>query len=256
MPSDAAEGRIEMMLTELRLPSIRRSYRKIAKDVVQAGGDVTAFLHALLEEETRERRARRVQRRIHDARFRQVKLLAELDGAALPKGVTIERLHALATGDYVGDAVNVIAIGGSGTGKTHVSIGLGVEACNQGRRVRFYTATELVSELEEAQQAHQLHRYLRRFASWDVVIIDELGYLPMSESSADLIFQACSERHERGSIIVNSNLAFAEWGQAFHNERIAVALLDRLTHRAEILEMNGESYRLRSARGRVAKRKP
>lgn len=105
---------IETILTEQRLPSIRHSFRKIAKDVVQAGGDVTAFLHALLEEETRERRSRRVQRRIHNARFRQVKLLADLDGEALPKGVTLERLHAPATGDYIGDAVNVIAIGGSG----------------------------------------------------------------------------------------------------------------------------------------------
>jgi DNA replication protein DnaC len=245
------EARVELMLTELRLPSIRCSYRKIGKEVAQAGGNFTTYLHALLEEESRERCSRRVQRRIKEARFPQVKLLAELDAKALPKGAELERLHTLAAGDYLTDGVNVIAIGGSGTGKTHVSIGLGVEACNQGKRVRFYTATELVSELEEAQEAHQLHRYLRRFASWDLTIVDELGYLPMSERSADLLFQACSGRHERGSMIVNSNLPFAEWGQAFRNERLAVALLDRLTHRAEILEMNGESYRLRSARKRT-----
>jgi len=155
---------------------------------------------------------------------------------------------------YVRRCARGLAIGGSGTGTTHVCTALGVAACQQGKRVRAFTATELVSELEEAQEQHQLHRYLRRFASHDLVVVDELGYLPISEHAADLLFQALSERHERGSVIVNSNLPFAEWGNVFQTERLAVALLDRTTHKAHILEMNDESYRLKSATRRAPTR--
>jgi len=241
-------ARVDILLASLRLPSIRRIHARVAKEVSTAGGDYLTYLHALLEEETRDRASRRVERRIKEARFRQMKLLSELEPEALPRGITMEQLWDLASGAYVEAAENVIAIGGSGTGKTHVCIGLAVEACRQGRRVRAYTAAELVSELEEAREEHLLHRYLRRFASLELVVVDELGYLPVDERGADLLFQAFSERNERGSIIVNTNLPFSEWGTVFRNERLAVALLDRITHRAHLLEMDGESYRLKSAR--------
>ena len=252
MADRMTEARIELFLSELRLPSIRKNYAKIAKQVGQSGGSFVTYLHALLEEEVDARRARRIDRRLKEARFPQLKELAELEEKPLPKGVSLPQLRELARGDYIDARTNVIAIGSSGTGKTHVSIALGVEACRQCRRVRFFTATELVSELEEAQEQHQLHRYLKRFASVDLVIVDELGYLPMTEHGADLLFQAFSARHERGSVILNSNLAFGEWAQVFKTERLAVAMLDRVTHRAQILEMNGESYRLRSAKRRTA----
>ena len=230
------------------LPTIRANFRKVASEVASAGGDYVSYLHAVLEEEVDHRRARRIERRVKEARFRQLKQLAELDAKALPKGLTIDRLNDLASGEYIDAAMNIIAIGNSGTGKSHVSVALGLEACRQGRRVRFFTATELTCELQEAQEHHALHRYLRRFAKWDLVIIDELGYLPISESAVELLFQALSERHESGSVIVNSNLPFGEWAQIFKSERLAVALLDRITHRAHVLEMNGDSYRLASAR--------
>ena len=175
-----------------------------------------------------------------------------MDAKELPKGVSLELLNELARGEYIVESSNIIAVGPSGTGKTHVCDALGLAACEQGKRVRRYTATGLVSELEEAQEKKQLHRYLQRFGKHDLVVVDELGYMPISEHGADLFFQALSERHERGSVIVNTNLPFDEWGQIFRTERLAVALLDRLTHRAQILEMNGKSYRLKSAR----KRKP
>jgi len=248
MPDVALDARIQLMLSELKLPTIRVNFRKVADEVATAGGDYVTYLHAVLEEEVDHRRTRRVARRIKEARFRQVKQIADLDARALPKTLTIDRLNDLASGDYIASAMNIIAIGNSGTGKSHVSIALGVEACRQGRRVRFFTATELVCELQEAQENHSLHRYLRRFAKWEVVIIDELGYLPISEPAAELLFQALSERHESGSVIVNSNLPFGEWAQIFKSERLAVALLDRITHRAHVLEMNGDSYRLASAR--------
>jgi DNA replication protein DnaC len=255
MAEAAVDARIELFLTELRMPSIRKAYRKIAKQVTQHGGDYIAFLHALLEEEVNDRRARRIDRRIQEARFPQVKELTDLQEDALPKGVSLPQVFDLARGDYLRERSNVIAIGSSGTGKTHISIGLGVEACRQCRRVRFYTASDLVSELEEAQEQHLLHRFLKRFAAWDLVVVDELGYLPLTEHGAELLFQAFSARHEHGSVIVNSNLAFNEWTQVFKTERLAVAMLDRVTHRANVLEMNGESYRLRTARSRTKARR-
>ena len=242
------DARIALLLNELKLPTMKRVYRKIAKEVAQAGGDFVTFLHALAEEETEARRSRRIQRRTKEARFRQVKLLSELDPAALPAGITMDLLNELASGAFIDGASNIVAVGNSGTGKTHVCTAIAFQACQDDRRVRSCTAVELVSELEAAQEDHQLHRYLKRFASWDLVFVDELGYLPISEHGADLLFQAFSERHERGSTIVTTNLPFAEWGQVFRTERLAVAMLDRITHRAHILEMNGDSYRLKSAK--------
>ena len=248
MGSHSHEARVELLLTHLRLPTVKSLYKKIAKEVSASGGDFITYLHAVLEEESRDRGTRRIQRRIKEARFRQTKLLSELEPSGLPDGISMDLLNELASGSYVEAASNIIAIGNSGTGKTHVCTGLAVEACRQDRRVRAYTATELVSELEAAQEGHQLHRFLNRFAKWDLVFVDELGYLPISEHGADLLFQAFSERHERGSVIVTTNLPFSEWAQVFQTERLAVAMLDRITHNAHILEMNGESYRLKSAK--------
>ncbi|MFT5291458.1 MAG: DNA replication protein DnaC [Planctomycetota bacterium] len=253
MSDSTTIARIEMWLVELRMPTMKREYAKVAKVVAKSGGDYLTFLHTLLEEELGDRRARRVQRRIKEARFPQLRRLSDLDAKELPKGVWLELLNELARGVYITEGGNVIAVGPSGTGKTHVCDALGLVACEQGKRVRRYTATGLVSELEEAQEKKQLHRYLSRFGKHDLVVVDELGYMPISEHGADLFFQALSERHERGSVIVNTNLPFDEWGQIFRTERLAVALLDRLTHRAQILEMNGESYRLKSARQRKSK---
>jgi DNA replication protein DnaC len=247
---EGTRARIELWLGELRLPSIRRDYQKVAKEVAKAGGDFAAYLHTLLEEEVHDRRARRIERRIKEARFPQIKRLSDLDPKELPKGITIDLLNELARGDYMASATNIIAVGSSGTGKSHVCDALGIAACEQSKRVRRYKAVELTSELEEAQEQHQLHRYLRRFATLDVVVIDELGYMPISQHAADLLFQALSERHERRSVILNTNLPFGEWGQIFQTERLAVALLDRITHNAHVLEMSGESYRLKSARRR------
>jgi DNA replication protein DnaC len=246
---EGTSARIELWLGELRLPSIRRDYRKVAKEVAAAGGDFAAYLHTLLEEEVRDRRARRIERRIKEARFPQIKRLCDLDPKELPAGITMELLNEIARGEYMATATNVIAVGSSGTGKSHVCDGIGLAACEQSKRVRRFKAIELTSELEEAQEQHQLHRYLRRFAAFDLIVLDELGYMPISQHAADLLFQALSERHS-GSVIVNTNLPFGEWGQVFQTERLAVALLDRITHNAQVLEMNGESYRLKSARRR------
>lgn len=254
MSQEASEARLLYLLSELKLPAIKKVYQKVALEIAAGGGDFISYLLAILEEEVQERRSRRIHRRIKEAKFRQVKLLSELDASALPQGISRTLLNELASGTYLEETSNIIAIGNSGTGKTHVCTGIAIEACYRDKRVRAYTATELVSELQAAQEAHQLHRYLKRFATWDLVFVDELGYLPITEHGADLLFQAFSERHERGSVIVTTNLPFQDWAQVFQTERLAVAMLDRITHRAHILEMNGESYRLKSARGQ--KKKP
>ena len=252
------DARLSLLLNDLKLPTMRKIYGKVADEVSSNGGDFRAFLQALLEEELKERRTRRIARRIKDARFRQVKLLAELEEKSLPSGISMELLNELAAGGFMNNATNIIAIGNSGTGKTHVCTGLAVAACHRDKRVRTHTAaelaSELASELEAVQENHQLHRYLQRLAKWDLVFVDELGYLSIREHGADLLFQAFSERHERGSVMITTNLPFSEWGQVFQTVRLAVAMLDRMTHYATILEMNGESYRLRSAKKKRGKK--
>jgi DNA replication protein DnaC len=241
--SSVVGGQIEALATELRLPTVRSIYRKLAHEVTAQGGDYEAYLLALLRQEAEDRTTRRVQRRIKQARFPQLKLLGEIDFSAeamVPKA----QLMALADGHFVDEGRNIIALGNSGTGKTHVATGLGLACCQRGLRVRFYTAATLAAELQAAQDEHQLHRYLARFARWDLVILDEVGYLPLGRSGAELLFQALSARHESASTVVTSNLAFGDWIEVFHTERLTVALLDRVTDRAIILELNGPSYRL------------
>lgn len=238
--------RIEALATELRLPTVRRIYRQLSQEVTREGGDYEAYLAAILAEEASDRMARRIERRIKEARFPQAKLLCELDYSAesMPPQAQV---NELASGDYIAAGTNVIAMGNSGTGKTHLVTGLGFEACRQGHRVRFFPVATLAAELQAAQDEHQLHRYLARFEKLDLVILDELGYLPLGQSGAELLFQAISVRHERGSLAITSNLPFADWAEVFHSERLTSTILDRVTHRAVILAMNGPSYRLRES---------
>jgi DNA replication protein DnaC len=218
-------------------------YSRVADEVGRQGGDYVAYLATILREEVEQRRVTRIERRIQEARLPQPKLLSDLDFAAEsmpPKALVMQ----LATGQFVRDGTNVICLGNPGTGKTHVALGLAVEACRLEMRVRFWSVGTLAAELEAAQNEHVLHRFLSRFGRWDLVVLDELGYLLLSRSGAELLFQAISERHERCSLIITSNLPFADWTDVFHTARLAGALLDRVTYRATILEMNGPSYRL------------
>lgn len=238
------QQRIEALATELRLPTVRRIYRQLSREVAQQGGDYEAYLVAILAEEASDRAARRIERRIKEARFPQAKLLCDLDYSAEPMPSRAQ-VNELASGEYIAAGTNIIAVGNSGTGKTHLITGLGFEACRQGYRVRFYSVATLAAELQAAQDEHQLHRYLARFAKLDLVVLDELGYLPLGKSGAELLFQAISVRHERASLAITSNLPFADWTEVFHSERLTSTILDRVTHRAVILAMNGPSYRLR-----------
>ena len=192
-----------------------------------------------------------VQRRIRAARFPAVKSLDTFDFLAIPS-VNKQLVMELARCEYIEHRENVIAVGNSGTGKTHVALGLGLAACQKGMSVGFTTAAALVHELMEARDDRRLLNLQRQLARLRLLIIDELGFVPLSTTGAELLFEVFSQRYERGSVLVTTNLPFDEWTDVFGSERLTGALLDRLTHHVHILEMNGDSYRLKHSRQSAA----
>src|SRR5512132_3848260 len=196
-----------------------------------------------------DRERRMVERRIREARFPTVKSLDSFDFTAIPslnKTLVLE----LARGEYIACRENAIAVGNSGTGKTHIALGLGLAACQKGLSVGFTTAAAMVHELIEARDDKRLLRLQRQLAAYKLLIIDELGFVPLSKTGAEVLFEIFSQRYERGATLVTSNLPFDEWTGVFGSERLTGALLDRLTHHVHILEMNGESYRLKQSKQR------
>jgi len=237
-------------LKALKLPSFLREYDKLARQCAAEGVEHTRYLLRLAELELIERQRRMVERRIKEARFPAVKSLDSFDFLALPslnKALVLE----LARSEYVTRCENIIAVGNSGTGKSHIALGLGLAACQKGLSVGFITAAALVHELIEAGDQKRLMRLQRQLAGYKLLIIDELGYVPLSQTGAELLFEVFSQRYERGSTIVTSNLPFDEWTGVFASERLTGALLDRLTHHVHILEMNGDSFRLKQSKQRV-----
>jgi DNA replication protein DnaC len=236
-------------LKALKLATFLREYDKLARQCAAEGVDHPRYLLRLAELELIDRERRTVERRIKEARFPAVKSLDSFDFAAIPslnKTLVLE----LARSEYVARRENVIALGNSGTGKSHIALGLGLAACQKGLSVGFTTAASLVHELLEARDEKRLLRLQRQLAGNKLLIIDELGYVPLSPSGAELLFEVFSQRYERGSTIVTSNLPFDEWTSVFASERLTGALLDRLTHHVHILEMNGDSYRLKQSKRR------
>ena len=242
-------------LKALKLPTFLREYDKLARQCAAEGVDHVRYLLRLAELELIERERRMVERRIKEAKFPAVKSLDSFDYLTLPslnKALVME----LARSEYVARRENIIAVGNSGTGKTHIAIGLGLAACQKGLSVGFTTAAAMVHELIEARDEKRLLRQQRQFANYKLLIIDELGYVPLSQTGAELLFEVFSQRYERGATIVTSNLPFDEWTSIFGSERLTGALLDRLTHHVHILEMNGESYRLAQSRRRSRRSPP
>jgi DNA replication protein DnaC len=247
--SEAPQILLAHHLKALKLPSFLREYDKLARQCAADGVDHVRYLQRLAELELIDRERRMVERRIREARFPAVKSLDSFDFAAIPslnKTLVLE----LARGEYIARRENVIAVGNRGTGKTHIALALGLAACQKGLSVGFTTAAALVHELLEARDEKRLLRLQRQLAAVRLLIVDELGYVPLSPSGAELLFEIFSQRYERGSILVTSNLPFDEWTSVFGTERLTGALLDRLTHHVHILEMNGESYRLRDSKRR------
>ncbi len=236
-------------LKALKLPTFLREYDKVARQCAAEGVDHPRYLLRLAELELIDRERRMIERRIKAAKFGAVKSLDSFEFKAIPslnKMLVLE----LARCDYISRNENIIAVGNSGTGKTHIALGLGLAACQKGLTVGFITASALVHELLEAHDDKRLLRLQRQLAKYRLLIIDELGYVPLSPTGAELLFEVFSQRYERGSTIVTSNLPFDEWTGVFGSERLTGALLDRLTHHVHILEMNGESFRLKHSRKR------
>jgi len=236
-------------LKTLKLPTFLREYEKQARQCAAEGLDHVQFLARLVEMEMIDRDRRMVERRIKAAKFPAAKSLDSFDFKAIPKLNKMQVLE-LARCEWIERRENVIALGPSGTGKTHVALGLGLAACQKGLPVRFITAATLVSELMEARDERRLLRLQKQLANVKLLIIDELGFVPLSKTGAELLFEMISQRYERGATLITSNLPFDEWTETFGTERLTGALLDRLTHHVNILEMNGESYRLAQSRAR------
>jgi DNA replication protein DnaC len=240
----ALEALIEAHAIELKLPTVRRRYQALAAEATREQQTPVAYLAALLEAETAERAERRERRRLVDARFPALKRLEEFRFTDNPK-IPQATIAALAEGSWIDDRETVILIGDSGTGKTHLATALAICACQQGRRVRFTTLAGLANELQEADSRKELTRVVARYTRTEVLCLDELGYLTLPEGAAELVFQVLSERHERGSLIVTTNLPFGEWTKVFPDPRLAKAVVDRLTHRAHIIDTGTESWRFR-----------
>ena len=250
--SDTPQILLNHRLKSLRLPTVLREYGKLAKQAAAEGLDHVQFLARLIELEMIDRERRMIERRIKAAKFPAVKSLDSFDFKAIPALNKMQVLE-LARCEWVDRRENVIALGPSGTGKTHIALGLGLSACQKGLSVGFVTAAALVHELMEARDERRLLRLQKQMVSHKLLIIDELGFVPLSKTGAELLFELISQRYERGSTLITSNLPFDEWTETFGSERFTGALLDRLTHHVNILEMNGESYRLGQSKARQDK---
>ena len=231
-------------LKALKLSTMVRNLDSHLRQARENSMDYDEFLLGLTEIELQVRAENRFKRRMREAKFPLLKTFETFDFDATPD---LDRrfIHELATGEYIREYRNIIFLGKSGTGKTHLATSLAVEACKQGMRTRFVTCCGLANELIEARHERELSRVIQRYARYGLLVLDELGYVPLSKEGADLLFQVFAERHEKGSVIVTTNLGFADWTQIFGDANLTAALLDRLTHKAHILNCNWESYRLK-----------
>ena len=230
-------------LRKLKMPTVLREYEKQAQLCAAQNKGHLPYLSRLIELEIIDREQRTVERRIKAAKFPTSKSLDSFDFKAIPTLNKVQVLE-LARCAWIERCANVIALGPSGTGKTHIALGLGLAACQRGLPVRFTTAAALVHELIEARDEKCLLRVYKQMLAPKLLIIDELGFVPLSKTGAELLFELIAQRYERSSTLITSNLPFNEWTEIFGSERLTGALLDRLTHHVTILEMNAQSYRL------------
>src|SRR3979409_1510826 len=238
------EATIKAQCKTLRMPMVASQFGTLADQAIRENKSHMGYLEALLLAEVEERERNTIERRIREAHLPRVKTLDEFDYAQSPN-VTAARMRDLAEGGVIDRAEPVLVIGECGTGKTHLLTGLCVAACRQKRRVRFTTAAGLVNELVEAKHTMQLARVRARWARYDLIAIDEVGYVPLADVGAELLFQIIADRTERAALILTTNLPFSEWTQVIPNARLCKAVLDRITDRAHIIDTGHDSYRFR-----------
>ncbi len=241
---------LEHHLKELKLPTMLREYAALASVCSTERADYLTYLLRLCERELIDRERRAAERRIKAAKFPVIKTLDSFDFTAQPS-LNESSVRELMSGEYIVKKENVLLVGNSGTGKTHLASALAFAACAQGRRVRFFTVSGLVTVLLEAREERQLERMLKNLQRQELLLPDELGYVPFSKPGSELLFEVVSRAYERTSLIVTTNLPFENWPEVCGSERLTGAMLDRLTHRVHILEANGESYRLRQSKRRL-----
>jgi DNA replication protein DnaC len=253
--ADATTELLKSHFRQLRLPSMSREFERLARDAAATNQNYFELLLRLTESELATRSAAAISRRIKDAKFPVLKDFDVYDFSVLPQ-LSKPKVLELARCEWIEHKYNCCLVGSHGTGKTHITIALGQAACRRGLRVRFFTAAALVTELEKAQKQYTLDRFLSQLERVHLLICDELGYVSMSRGGIELLFRVFADRYERGSMLITTNLPFSEWNQIFQGERMTAALLDRLTHRCHIFEMNGESYRFRESMKTKKARKP
>ena len=253
MPAGTTQAAPQLLLAhhlkQLKLPTVLREYDKLARECARDGVDHPRYLLRLVELELIDRERRLVERRIRQARFPATKSLDSFTFTAIPS-LNKMLVMELARCEYILRRENIIALGNSGTGKTHIALSLGLAACQKGFSVGFTSAVGLAHQLMEARDERRLIKLQRELQAVKLLIIDELGYVPLSPTGAELLFEVFSQRYEHGSTIITSNLPFEEWTSVFGSERLTGALLDRLTHHVHILTMNGDSYRLAQSTAR------
>ena len=246
---------LDHYLKQLKLATVLREYKSMAQQCAQERCEYPTYLLRLSERELLDRERRAAERRIKAAAFPVLKTLDTFDFPSQPS-INQALVRELAGGEYMDRKENVLLVGNSGTGKTHLATALGLAACALGRRVRFWSVGSLVTTLLERREERSLGRMLKSLEGQHLLILDELGYVPFSKTGAELLFDVVSRAYERTSLIVTTNLPFEAWTEVLGSERLTGALLDRLTHRVHILEANGESYRLRDARKRLHRQRP
>jgi DNA replication protein DnaC len=239
---------LELALKDLHLTAFLETYTDLAQEAHQAGWSYEAFLLALAQQEVARRTLNRQRRLIQEAHFPMRKDLADFDFTCIPDLNRSRLLHLAETASYIPAAEPVLFVGNPGLGKTHLAISLGLAACQQGYRTRFYSTAALVHDLLLAQSEQRLPRFFASALKHQLIILDELGFIPFSASGAQLLFQFCSALHEQVALIVTTNLAFSDWPQVFGDERLTAALIDRLTYHAHVFEFRGQSYRFRDRR--------
>jgi len=241
---------LDTCLKQLRLPAFLQHYPQVAEDATRNHLGYDRFLLSLAEQEVAQRETNLQARCLKAAHFPLLKELADFDFSCLSSPAKLPVLD-LVRGGYIPKAEPIILLGNPGLGKTHIAISLAVAACRQGQKVRFYNAAALVNEMLQAQDNHQLPKFIAGLLKQHLIVVDELGFIPFTPSGAQLMFQLCSALYERVALIITTNLRFADWTQVFGDERLTAALLDRLTARANILEFVGESYRFRQRKQRT-----
>ncbi len=249
---------INEYLKRLRLPTITKNYQRLADEALASKASFQQYLCCLLEQEVQNRQERTRKQRIADAKFPALKTLDAFEFEEIPS-LNKSLVLKLFKGNYLPEAENIVFVGGQGTGKTHLGIALGIQACHDGKRVRFFSTADLIHQLLEARDDKHLLRYQQQLLRYDLLILDELGLLDStktySQDGSNLLFQVISSRYERGSTIITTNLEFQEWNSVFGTQKLTAALLNRLTHRCHVVEANGESYRFKQSLRRKEKNK-